>query len=92
MAAVQRLESRGIRYDILSDARDFGVQSKEITEAFDRMMARHADYGTRRTAIIVSSHLSRMQAQRVMSAPDIRVFLGYEEARDWLLADRDASW
>ena len=89
LAATTKL--RGQRYAVLSDARDFPVQSSLVSAGFERIARRGAKLHRGRTAIVVGSHLNRMQAQRTVATADTRVFLDFEEARGWLRAAEKAA-
>ena len=73
-------------YRVLSDARGFAVQSKDVSEAFGSLFnfRRNEDFG--RFAILVASALSSMQAKHVSPNANVRVFTSEEDARSWLLA------
>lgn len=72
-------------YRVLSDARDFAVQSKEVAQAFDSLFNHRRGDNFGRLAILVSSALSSMQAKHVSPSADVRVFTNEAEARKWLL-------
>lgn len=82
--AVERLRRRHPSYSVLSDSTEFPVQSPEVGEGFERLMAGGASRTGGRTAIIVASMLNKFQAQRVFRAPNIRIFLDRDEALAWL--------
>lgn len=89
LAEVTRLRVRGEQFDLLSDARAFDIQSKEVAAGFERIARRGAQMHRGRTAVVVATQLSKMQAERAMAAPRLRVFLDPAAARTWLLAARD---
>ncbi|MBT2189259.1 STAS/SEC14 domain-containing protein [Sphingobium nicotianae] len=72
-------------YRVLSDARDFAVQSKEVGQAFESLFdpRRGEDFG--RFAILVSSALNAIQAKHVSPHANVAVFTNEKEARTWLL-------
>lgn len=82
MAAVRRASPR---FGMLSDARDFPVQ----TEAVMKILAAQssANDGVRKLAILVSSTLNTMQAQRSFQSDRIKVFKDKDEALAWLATD-----
>lgn len=76
------------RFAILSDARDFPIQSAVVSQYFERIMARGIDMNVGPTAIVVASHLNKLQAERLFDLRRVRVFLDREEAERWL----DSVW
>ena len=69
---------------VLSDARDYPVQSAEVGQAFARMDADLAPLRTR-LAMVVSSTLNKMQARRA-AGDAVGFFTSYEDAEEWLLS------
>ena len=82
--AVERLQRRCATYSVLSDSTEFPVQSPEVGEGFERIMAAGASRTRGRTAIIVSTMLNKLQAQRVFRSPNVRIFLDRDGALAWL--------
>jgi hypothetical protein len=79
MANVRR---RSSRFALLSDARDFPVQSEAVMKI---LSAQNAAYeGVRKMAIVVSSTLNTMQAHRSFQSERIGVFKDMDEAFAWL--------
>jgi len=74
-------------YRVLSDVRDFAVQSKEVGEAFGNLSNYRGEAEFGRFAILVSSALSAMQAKHVSPNANVRVFTNEAEARKWLLEE-----
>ncbi len=88
-AAEMLLRTTAIRmrhgtFATLSDARDFPIQSAEVSERFERIRARGLEMNIGPTAIVVASQLSKFQAERVLNADRIRVFLDIAAAEAWL--------
>ena len=71
-------------YAILSDSSRFPVQSPEVAAGFDGIMKRGAEVHNGPTAIVVASILNKMQAERSVRGPNVRVFLSADEARGWI--------
>lgn len=78
-------------FAILSDSSRFPVQSPEVAQGFERLMARGTKSHTGPTAIVVASVLNKMQAERSLKAPRVRVFLDADEAKQWLQAEWSAA-
>ncbi|HVF93948.1 MAG TPA: hypothetical protein VM900_06510, partial [Sphingomonas sp.] len=66
------------------DASRFPVQSPAVAAGFDKIRERGSKVRKGPTAIVVASVLNKMQAERSLQGPDIRVFLSADEARAWL--------
>lgn len=82
---VDRARRTHPHFSILSDSRNFAVQSAETSAGFMRIMtAMGAIKRGGRTAIIVATALNRMQASRVFAHPGIQVFMDLDEGRRWL--------
>lgn len=91
LAKTTWLKMRGQRYDVLSDSRNFAVQTGIVARGFERMMARgvHANVG--HMAIVVGSVLNKLQATRSLQHERLRVFLDLAEAQDWLIQQRKSG-
>ncbi len=76
------------RFAMLSDSTAFPVQSAEVSARFDRIMQRGLAMDMGPCAIVVGSHLNKLQAERVFQSDRIRVFLDAAEAEAWL----DSVW
>lgn len=88
-AAEMSLRTAAIRaqhgtFATLSDARDFPIQSAEVSDRFARIRERGLEKNMGPTAIVVASQLSKLQAERVLKADQIRVFLDLAQAEAWL--------
>lgn len=83
-AEIIRLRGRHGKVKVLSDSREFPVQSHDVMEAFAQSFRKPTG---NRTAIIVGTMLNKMQAERTLGSPGLRVFLSVEEARAWLEED-----
>ena len=90
LVTVGRIPERQRNFDVLSDTTDFPVQSQEVSDALARIM-NVADQmnPTGRKAIVVGSMMNKLQAQRAMDHPNVRVFLSQAEADKWLALSRD---
>ena len=92
--AFARMPSKGGRRGdclFLADLRESGVQSRDITE---RLQAIIAHYGslTRRIAMLMSgSALEMMQAKRVAGSDRTAFFRSDDDAGAWLFDDRTSA-
>ncbi len=91
MAAGQRIEGTPKVFDVLTDSTDFPVQANAVSEALASVMNAGYALRTGRTAIAVSSMLNKIQAERTLGHPTVRVFLSLDEARAWLAAPAAAA-
>lgn len=69
---------------ILSDARNFPVQSAEVAAEFART-PRESDPMWDRLATVMKSTLGKMQGARALAGSGARFFTSMEEAEAWLL-------
>lgn len=75
-------------YATLSDSTGFAVQSLEVARGFEKIQTRgvHANLGP--TAIVAGSMLNKLQAERSLKGPRVRVFLRLDEAQNWLASEQ----
>lgn len=74
-------------FALLSDASGFPVQTARVAEGFEAILARGAKVHAGPVAIVVASVLNKMQAERTLKSPRLRVFLSLDEARQWLATE-----
>lgn len=85
---VTRYAGRFPNFPMLSDSREFAVQSLEVSDAFAAFSTAGAQRHTGRVAVVVSSVLSRMQTKRFIDEKwGQRFFDDMDEARAWVLED-----
>ena len=75
----------GTTYSLV-DSIDFPVQDRAVTAALGEVMLKRA--GTLhpdRTAILINNALQKMQVSRHVVDDRVRLFVGEEEAMEWLL-------
>ena len=78
------LRERYESFAILSDSSGFPVQSPAIAAGFEQIRDHGAAVHKGPTAIVVASVLNKLQAERSLRSPNIRVFLSADAAREWL--------
>lgn len=72
------------RARVLSDSRNFMVQTPEVVARFENF--KHIlDAGTDKVALVAESELRKMQIKRGAPGDHYRLFASIDEARDWLL-------
>ena len=69
----------------LNDIRGMDIQSSDIVDAFQEMLAA-PEYRSRRLAFIVANTLARAQAIRALESRAARWFTDPSEAETWLLS------
>ena len=79
-------EARAIRddYDVLVESLDFPVQASDVADLLTQVMLGGMALTSGRAAVVVGSQLNRMQAERTLVHPHVRVFLTLAEAEAWL--------
>lgn len=75
---------------VLSDCREYPVQSAEIGEAWSRILGSNPIV-TVPYAVVVRSVLNKLQAERALTAPNVRLFTELHDALDWLAQCQIAS-
>lgn len=87
MPMISRLSLSHPDFMVLSDCRDYPVQSPAIGIAWARVLG--ADPAvTVPYAVVVGSILNKLQAERALVAPNVRIFTGMDDATAWLEAKR----
>lgn len=74
----------------LVDMRGMHIQTQESVAGFARVLANPRNRA-RRVAFVVERGLSRMQIQRIATAPSARFFPTIAAAEAWLLKDHEAG-
>lgn len=88
---VTKYAARFPEFPMLSDAREFAVQSVEVSEAFAACSTAGAERHSGRVAIVNKSALSRLQTARFTDKNWTRRFFDdMDEARAWVLEDARA--
>lgn len=75
-------------FAVLSDARECPVQSGDVAAALSEVSLRSSAVNPAPNASVVSSSLLAIQGRRVLTPPNYRIFLDYDEAVGWI----DAEW
>ena len=79
-------QARAIRddFDVIVDSLKFPVQANDVADLLTNVLTGGAPSTSGRFAVVVGSQLNRLQAERTLVHPRLRVFLSLREARDWL--------
>lgn len=86
-AFTQEIRKRHSHFRALSDAREFAVQSPEVTGAMAQSFERVMQQNRGPTAIVLGSVLAKMQIERAVTSSYVRRFLDIELAEAWLLGE-----
>lgn len=78
--------ARAIRddFDVLVESFEFPVQATDVAELLTGIMRSGIVLTNGRAAVVVGSELNRLQAERTLVHPRVRVFSSLEEALRWL--------
>ncbi|MDB5676318.1 MAG: hypothetical protein JWM65_3300 [Sphingomonas bacterium] len=81
-------EAKALRgdFDACIETLDFPVQATEVTDLLAHIMQGAMSVTTGRVAVVVGSQLNRLQAERTLVHPRVRIFLTLAKARAWLRA------
>ena len=83
---VQAKAARAIRpdFDTCVESPKFPVQAADVADLLAHVMRAGMTMTTGRTAVVVRGPLNKLQAERTLVHPRVRVFLTVDEARAWL--------
>lgn len=83
-------EARAIRpdFDVIVESLEFPVQVNDVADLLVNIMRGGMAMTSGRAAVVVGSLLNKMQAERTLVHPRVRVFLTIDDGRRWL-AERD---
>lgn len=90
-AEMARARQTHRRFNSISDARDFPIQSAEVMKILAMMSRSSTNEGSRRLAILVSTALNGLQAQQSLANDTIRVFRDEAAALGWLAEVRQSD-
>ena len=90
-AVLTRLKADGRPFTILQDSRGQPTQSAEVMRAFAEMSDAPIMQPVGRVAVLVTQMLNKLQAERVMPNPLIKVFRDEAEARQWLSGEDETN-
>ena len=80
--------AEGRAFDVLVDSRGFPVQANDVADGLAAIMRGGMALTPGHAAVVVGSHLNKLQAERTLVHPRLRVFLALDKAEDWLAACR----
>jgi len=71
-------------FNVTVDSLQFPVQANDVADLLTGIMRGGMTLTTGRAAVVVGSQLNKLQAERTLVHPTVRVFVTIEEARVWL--------
>ncbi|MEG3122958.1 hypothetical protein [Sphingomonas sp. GB1N7] len=79
-------EARAIRpdFNVIVESLEFPVQANDVADLLADIMRAGMALTSGRAAIVVGSYLNKMQAERTLAHPRLRVFMTIDEAQRWL--------
>lgn len=83
-STIRQITSGNRDFQTLCDCRGFVVQSQTVMNEIAQTMANGVETKLGRTAIVVDSVLSKMQINRLVANPKIKLFENFELASAWL--------
>jgi hypothetical protein len=75
---------------VLSDCREYPVQSADIGEVWSRLLG-PVPITTAPYAVVVGSVLNKLQAERALKAPNVSVFTEMRSALEWVARCRNTN-
>ncbi len=85
----RQAHAAGRPFDVLVDSRGFPVQANDVADGLTLIMRGGMALTPGHAAVVVGSHLNKLQAERTLVHPRLRVFLTLDDAKAWLAARRD---
>ncbi|SDD22269.1 hypothetical protein SAMN05444678_110147 [Sphingomonas sp. YR710] len=82
-----KIRVRHGNYRFLAESSEFAVQSPEISMAFEQLANDLSSGNKGPFAIVAGTRINKMQAQRVLPTPNLRVFMDRDEAIAWLFEE-----
>lgn len=71
-------------FAVLTDVRDMPIQTSETIDKVGMLVSQGLKLTAAPLVLVVGSTLAKMQAERVMGAPNCRVFTDMDAAQTWL--------
>lgn len=79
-------EAHAIRddFNVIVESLEFPVQATDVAEMLTEIMRRGIVLTSGRAAVLVGSHLNKLQAERTLVHPRVQVFSSMDAAQLWL--------
>lgn len=71
-------------FNVLVESFDFPVQANDVADLLTDVMRGGINLTSGRVAVVVGSQLNKLQAERTLAHPRVKVFLSMEQAELWL--------
>lgn len=71
-------------FNVIVESFDFPVQANDVADLLANIMRGGMTFTSGRTAVVVGSQLNRAQAERTLVHSRVRIFMGMDEALEWL--------
>ncbi|MEG3176631.1 hypothetical protein U1872_10355 [Sphingomonas sp. RB3P16] len=84
LAGAQAARAQRADFDVLVISLGFPVQANDVADQLGRIMQRGMLLTQGRAAVVVGSQLNKLQAERTLQHPRLRVFDTIEAATGWL--------
>lgn len=83
-AKVQEVIAIRTDFDVIVESLDFPVQAIDVADLLINIMRGGMAQTSGHAAVVVGSHLNKVQAERTLVHPRVRVFLTLADAKRWL--------
>lgn len=83
-AKVQEVIAIRTDFDVIVESLNFPVQAIDVADLLINIMRGGMAHTNGYAAIVVGSHLNKVQAERTLVHPRVRVFLAVADAKQWL--------
>ena len=84
MEKARELHGAGGDFDVIVESLEFPVQSNHVAELLTQIMVAGIALTSGRAAVVVGSQLNKLQAERSLVHPRLRVFRSLAKAKAWL--------
>ena len=71
-------------FDVIVESLDFPVQANDVADLLAQIMRDGIVLTSGNAAVVVGSQLNKLQAERTLAHPRLKVFRTMAEATDWL--------
>ena len=83
-SVIARIKRRHPSFVTISDSKEMRLQPADVMEVLSKGMKSSCTANSGKTAILVSSVLSKLQVERLYPYANMRAFLDEQRAREWL--------
>lgn len=83
-ARAQQARAVSQSFDVIVESLDFPVQANDVADMLTDIRTSGTALTSGRVAVVVGSWLNKLQAERTLAHPRLRVFMTLDEAENWL--------